>query len=1126
MPHLGKGTAVPGRRRGEALVVDGPTAGQAGLKFGGLLRRLRDEAGLTQDELAEAAGVSQRAVSDLERGVNVTARKDTAVLLAGALGLDGPARELFVAAARGRVPAAQALAAVGAAGAGGPAAAAGRARPRDVAAFTGRPGEPGQLTGAGTVTFLFTDIEGSTALLRRAGEGVYARLLADHHGLVRSVLAAHGGRELNTLGDGFFAAFWSPRACVAAVVAMQQALEGHAWPAGERLRVRMGVHTGEASDTAVGPVGLDVHRAARVAAVAHGGQVLVSETAAVLVRDALPPGVALVDLGVHQLKDLERPERIFQVSAPGLQAQFPPLRTLSSPAAAATRTLPRDVGSFTGREPELARLLADAAGGRPQAGIRAIDGMAGVGKTTLAVHAAHRLAPDFSDGQFFLPLHAHTPGQRPVDPADALASLLTTAGVAAQQIPPGLEARAGRWRDHVADKRILLLLDDAAGHEQVRPLLPGTPGSLVLITSRRRLAALEDPAVISMDVMPPGEAAELLARLAGRPDFGPGDAGVGEIIRLCGYLPLAVGMLARQLAHHPAWTTAGLAAELAAAADRLELMQAENLSVAAAFDLSYRDLTAGQQRLFRRLGLHPGPDFDAYAAAALDDTSLVTSRRRLEALYGQHLITEPARGRYRLHDLLREHARALAADDAPARDAATNRLLDYYLYTARAAGQYIPAWTTAEGPAPPGHPPASAPPVSTPQQAAAWLAAERANLHATVGYAAASGRPMYAVLIPAAIDGFLDARGYWDQGLVLNQTALAAARQAGDQASQAHALLRLAGMQFMAGDDSAAADAQRQALQLYRDLGDQAGQADALTAIGNLHGIADDYPAAADALRQALELYRNLGYRRGQTVALDELGNVHFRTGDYPAAAAYHRQALELYRDLGHRRGQGHALVGLGAVQRLTGDYPMAADALRQALELFRDLGDPFGQALVLTELAALHRLTGDYPGAAASSQQAISLFRDLRNLRSQAYALNELGLVQQLTGDYPAAAASHQQALGLNRDVGDRLGQAETLNSLGELSSRTAASKEARDHHGQALAIARKLGTPSEEARALEGIGRSHLQDNHVGRGAAYPQQALAIYQRLGSPATRRVQQTLRDHHARQERLTPPLEL
>src|SRR6266851_9059713 len=255
--------------------------------------------------------------------------------------------------------------------------------------------------------------------------------------------------------------------------------------------------------------------------------------------------------------------------------------------AAAMRSLPRDTASFTGREPELARLLEVLAGmaadvGPP--GICVIDGMAGIGKTTFVVHAAHGLAGSFPDGQFFLPLHAHTPGQRPVGPVDALASLLLTAGVPTAQIPPGLEARAARWRDHVAGTKILLLLDDAAAHEQVRLLLPGTAGSLVLVTSRRRLTAL-DATVISLDVLPASEAAVLLARLAARPGLRAGDAAVGEITRLCGYLPLAIGMLARKLSHHPAWSAGQLAAELAEAHDRLAVMEAENLSVAAAFGL-------------------------------------------------------------------------------------------------------------------------------------------------------------------------------------------------------------------------------------------------------------------------------------------------------------------------------------------------------------------------------------------------------------------------------------------------------------------------------------------------------------------------------------------------------------
>jgi tetratricopeptide (TPR) repeat protein/transcriptional regulator with XRE-family HTH domain len=869
------------------------------------LRQLRAGAGLTQEELAEAASLSPRSVSDLERGINLTARKDTARLLAEALGLTGPERARFEAAAGGRVPA-----------------------------------------------------------------------------------------EAPAAGDG----------------------------------------------------------------VAGG-------------------------------------------------------------SAAATRTLPRDIAAFTGRAAELERLtgaLAGAAAGGGVVGICAIGGMAGIGKTTLAVHAAHQLAGRFPDGQIFLPLHAHTPGQRPVDPADALAGLLLAAGVDARAIPPGLDARAGRWRDYLAGKKVLLVLDDAAGHEQVRPLLPGTAGSLVLITSRRRLAALDDAAVISLDTLPPDEAGALLAQLAHRPGLAASDAVVGEIARLCGYLPLAIALLAGQLRHHPAWTPAGLAAELAAARDRLELMHAENLSVAAAFGLSYRDLAASQRRLFRRLGLHPGPDIDTYAAAALAGSGLATTRRQLAALYDQHLISEPAHGRYRLHDLLREHAQALpAADDPAASEAATGRLLDYYLHTALAAGKHFASWWAAGDSPPPGRPPACAPPVATYQQAAAWLEAERANLHAAAGCAAAAGSPRHAIAIPAAMETFLDARGYWDQNLALQQMAMATAYHAGDRPDQARALIRLSGTQGVTKDYPAATASATRALELYRDLGHQAGQGDALSSLGLQHRMTGDYPAAAVCLQQALDLFLDAAKPAGQAIVLTELGAVQSETGDYPAAAASQQQALELYRSLGHRPGQGYALSLLGIVHRLTGDYQAARPTLEQAMALHREFRDRYKQAMTLIELGAIQRLTGSYRAAAASHRQALRQLSDLGERAGQAGALNELGLVQQLTGDYPAAAASHKQALSLFGDLGDRLGQAEALNSLGELSSRTSHSQQAFGYHRQALALARELGVPLEEARAQEGTGRCHLHDGHARAATSHLQQALAIYQRIGAPDAQRVQETLADHRA-----------
>jgi tetratricopeptide (TPR) repeat protein/transcriptional regulator with XRE-family HTH domain len=838
---------------------------EPGLSFADLLRRLRAAARLTQEELAEAAGISPRSVSDLERGINRTARKDTAVLLADALNLTGHVRAAFVAAARGRAPAAEVL-------------------------------------------------------------------------VARSGAAAGNGS-----------------------------------------------------------------------------------------------------------------------------------------AAAATRTLPRDIGSFTGREADLARLLetlADTADGGGTVAIHAIDGMAGIGKTTFAVHAAHEFAGSFPDGQFFLPLHAHTPGQRPVDPADALASLLLTAGVAPQNIPPGQEARSARWRDQVAGKRILLLLDDATGHDQIRPLLPGTPGSLVLITSRRRLTALEDAMVLSLDILAPAEAAALLARLAGRPDLVPGADATREIARLCGYLPLAIGMLAGQLRHHPARNAAELAAELAAARDRLAVMRAENLSVAAAFDLSYQDLTADQQRLFGRLGLPPGPDIDAYAAAALDETSVETARTRLDELYDHHLITEPAPGRYLLHDLLRAYSRALAArgDQAGSR-AATARLMDYYAHVAAAAGQHIATWTTAGSRHPPGRPPGSAPPLTTSDEAAGWLEAERPSLHAAVGFAA-EAMPGHAIAIATAMGGFLRSRGHWDQAAAQYRTAFSAACRAGDLP----------------------------------------GQAGALDELGLLQQLTGDYPAATATLTQAVALYQDLGDQPGQAYALNHLGLVQSEAGDWPAAMASHERALALARDAGDPLAEAVSLTDLALVQQLTGDFAPAAAGYQRALALFRTIGSQFDEADVLCELGGVQRHTGDYAAAAASQRQALELFRRIGDRLGQGWALDELGLVQQLTGDYAAAAASTAEAIELFRDLGSRHGLAMALNSRGELSARTSAGEEARRYHREALAIARELGAAPLEARSLAGIGRSLLPGSPA-EAAGYLRDALAIFRRVGSPDAQGVQDTLDEH-------------
>jgi tetratricopeptide (TPR) repeat protein/transcriptional regulator with XRE-family HTH domain len=805
------------------------------------------------------------------------------------------------------------------------------------------------------------------------------------------------------------------------------------------------------------------------------------------------------------------PRAHFELAASG-RAALPGPAPAGDPELTAARTLPRDIASFTGRNAELDRLLSQFAGaGGGVIAIHAIGGMAGVGKTTLAVHAAHRLAPRFPDGQFFLPLHGHTPGQLPVDPADALASLLVTAGVAARQIPVGTDARAARWRDYLAGRKVLLVLDDATGYQQVSPLLPGTGESIVLITSRRRMTALPDAESISLDTLHPDEARVLLARLAARPELGGQDGPAAEITRMCGYLPLAIGMVAGQLRHHPAWTAENLAASLAAARDRLELLRAEDLSVAAAFELSYRDLGVSERRLLRGLGLHPGPDIDGYAAAALDGTDLDEARRNLESLYQHHLINEPARGRYRLHDLLRAHAQTLAASfTAPQRDAAVRRLLDYYQHAAAAASRHIPEWPGMGVQPLPSPPPASLPPMPGPPEATDWLEAELANLHVAATHAATSGYPRHAVGIPLAVQGFLHARGDWKQACVLYKSALAASCQVGDRPAQVQVLVLLSGVHVMTGERQKSEAFLNQALAISRELGDQAGQGLALASLGFLRTHAGDYRAAVTLLRQGLDLFRQAGHQAATANCLDELGAVHWLLADYGEAAGLHRQALALFRAEGHQLGEADALLNLGIVERLTGGYPHAADLYQQALALYEELGDRYKQAFVCSELAVLHRLSGDLAAAAAGHQRAIQRFRELGTAADVAFACKDLGNVQRQAGNWTAAAAGQRAAVAVFREHNLPQGLSETLNDLGETLSGSPERQRARECHDEALAVARRIGDPLQEARALEGIGCCSLRDGDPDAGIGQVRQALAIYRRIGVPEAWRAEAIL----------------
>jgi tetratricopeptide (TPR) repeat protein len=721
--------------------------------------------------------------------------------------------------------------------------------------------------------------------------------------------------------------------------------------------------------------------------------------------------------------------------------------------------LPRDITDFAGRGTEIARLLdtlEQARGGAVV--VSAIDGMAGIGKTVLAVHAAHRLAERFPDGQLFLDLHGHTPGTPPIDPATALAALLRALGVPGERIPDSLDERAGLWRSHLAGQKTLVLLDNALDAAQVRPLLPGTASCLALITSRNRLTDLDVTLSLSLDVLSTVDALALFTDIVGAGRVASDPDAAREVVELCGCLPLAVRIAAARLRSRTAWTVAELAARLRD--DRLAELTTGDRSVSAAFTLSYRLLTDAQQRLFRGLGVLPVDTFDVYVAAALVGGTPREAERLLEDLLDAHLIEQRADGRFRLHDLLRQHARETAERDEPAqaRYDATTRVLDYYLHTSNlAAAHFAPGrrYDMAEL----AFPPADAPVFDGQPAALAWCAAEYPNLMSVTAYAAEYKQDAHVWQLAHALWYFFFLRGYYQDWIGTNELALAATER----------------------------------------LGDRRAHADTLRFLGTAYWRTGDFAAALHHHQLALEGYRKLGDQAGEAAALRNLGLVRERLGRYAEAMADTRAGLELHHGLGDRRGQGAALTALGRMHRQLGRYAEALEYLRQAVELLRAVGDPWGQAGCLREQGVCAARLGRYDEALDSLRESAALHRKLGNGSGEAHSLNQIGVVYRLRGEFATAIEEHQRALELTRDVGDH-SEMEVLNELGETCLAAGRPDDAREHHTHALRLAVATDQRHQQANAHNGIAHA-IRDVDPPGAREHWRRALAIYTEFGVP-------------------------
>jgi tetratricopeptide (TPR) repeat protein len=695
------------------------------------------------------------------------------------------------------------------------------------------------------------------------------------------------------------------------------------------------------------------------------------------------------ELGIEPGDELQRVHRYV------LGAQSSPVPSATTAAGIAVpRQLPTATTPFVGRVEDLARLdgFLKPDGDQPSATavvITTIGGTAGVGKTALAVHWAHLAAGQFPDGQLYVNLRGFDSDGAAMDPAEALRGFLVALQVSAERIPATLTAQTGLYRSLLAGRRMLIVLDNARDADQVRPLLPGVPGCLAVVTSRDQLVSLvaaEGARPLMVNLLPVADARELLARRLGPDRIAAEPEATDEIITRCARLPLALGIVAARAATNPGFPLAALATELGdnrdgPGANGLDAFDGGNpaADVRTVFSWSYRTVSAPAARLFRLLGSHPGPDIATSAAASLARTSAPHVRRLLAELARAQLITEHTPGRYTFHDLLRAYAIELAGThDAEAdRRAALDQILSHYLHTADIAGRLLSPHRhqITLAPAPPG---IYREQFADAAQAQAWFGAEQPVLLAVVNLAVGTGFDTHAWQLAWAMTEFLDRRGHWHDQAIIHHTAVEAARRLGDLAGQAHShrALGWACLRLSRYDD--AHGHLGQALTLFRSVGDPIGAADVHRNLGWVHERQGQHREALQHDRRALDLYRAGGDLAGAARALSNIGWDYTQLGNYQLAIAYCEQALAPHQEIGNRRGEAATLDTLGYAHHHLSDHEQATICYQKALDLYRDLGDRYNEADTLTHLGDTQLSAGDRDAARRTWQDALSILDQL----------------------------------------------------------------------------------------------------------------------------------------------------
>ncbi|MCX5120062.1 tetratricopeptide repeat protein [Micromonospora sp. NBC_00362] len=733
---------------------------------------------------------------------------------------------------------------------------------------------------------------------------------------------------------------------------------------------------------------------------------------------------------------------------------------------APVRSLPRAIGDFTGRQQTLARLVKEVEAG---ARIQLIDGMAGSGKTTLAVHLATALADDYPDAQLYLDLHGHSE-RTPLTPAAAVATLLRQLGVPDERVPANQDDRLALWRSELSGRRALLVLDNAATADQVTPLLPNGSRCLILITSRRRLVGVDEGRPSSLPVLDTDEGVELLGRVVGMNRVAAEPEAATEVVRRCGHLPLAIRLAGARLAHRPRWRIADLAERLSTRPDPLAEFEAGERSVGRAFALSYAQVSPAAQRAFRLLGLHPGVRFDNLVAAVLVELPLPEVQDLLDELVDAHLVEEAEPSRYRLHDLVREYARTLVAEPERAgeRRGAIERLLDHHLHVATA------------------------------------IARER-ELSST--------QPLILVTVPVRADLVTivteQGRTWLNENLALWPALVRLAETEG-LLQKCWQLARACWhAQFESGRLDELIETHSAGLRAAEELGDDRAVATMLNYLASAHYRLGAFPESIRVMERSLEIFRRLGLRREFRNTLGNLGTSYAANFEFRRARECYDAARALATRLRDKEALANELNNLAMTLLLWGRFDEALRTARRHLGIAREVGDPRRIGNALGHLGMIRHRMGDVVPAERLLRVALRIKREVGTRFGEGEVLNEIGMMEREAGRPERAADLHRAALVAMTEAGDRIAQCGSRNLLARAILDQGDVTSALDLHRRVLVDATGLGSPREQGLALEGIARC-VRATDPAAARAHLERALALFRQIESPDQHEVERLL----------------